>query len=190
MKRPLHDSSVDLERVHKALKSKFKDKKLIFGGGEIDADIIFVCEMPGLDEHNESKPLTGRSEKFLYQLMRAAGIDKKKVYVTNVVKYFPNGKMPTPKEIKSHSLFLKEEIKSINPKIVVTLGNIALNGVGLRQPLTNVHGRTFNFGSYELLPTYHPETALADLQIKGLLELDFRKLKDLLKKPKEIGGAL
>jgi uracil-DNA glycosylase len=104
--------------------------------------------------------------------------------MTNVVKYMPiGGKIPSPKEIKSHAMFLKEEIKMINPQVVVTLGNIALNGVGLRQPLDNVHGRTFNFGSYELVPTFHPKHASGDPQIKLMMETDLAKLKELLKKP-------
>ncbi len=179
-------SPEDLTRVHKALKKKFQNKKLIFGDGHLGADIVFVSEMPGPDEQKEAKPLAGLSAKLFNQLLRSAGINKNKVYVTNVVKYFPDGKMPTPKEIKSHSFFLKEELKTIGPKVVVTLGNIALNGVGMRQPLDNVHGRSFNLGSYELLPTYHPGSALKDAQIKNILETDFKKLKDLLAKPKEI----
>ena len=89
-------------------------------------------------------------------------------------------KVPTAKEIKSYVPFLKEELKTINPLLVVTLGNMALNGIGMRQPLDNVHGRTFNLGSYELLPTFHPDHALKDSQIKKILELDFIKLKKLL----------
>ena len=57
---------------------------------------------------------------------------------------------------------------------------MALNGVGLRQPLDNVHGRTFNFGSYDLIPTFHPDHALKDPQIKSLIQIDFNKLRDLL----------
>lgn len=176
----------ELSRVHRALKKKFQNKKLIFGDGVYDARVVFVSEMPGPDEEREAKPLAGLSAKLLQQLLKSAGIDKRKIYMTNVIKYLPaNGKLPSPKEIKSHATFLKEELKSINPQVVVTLGNIALNGVGLRQPLDNVHGRVFNLGSYELLPTFHPETALNDEQIKTLLVSDIRKLKELLDKPKE-----
>lgn len=170
----------DLNQVNNSLKRKFKDKKLIFGSGDMAAKIVFVSEMPGDDEEREGKPLAGHREKLLNQLLRNLGVNKKKVYITNVVKYVPRGKIPTPKEIKSYVPFLKEEIKTINPSVVVTLGNLALNGIGLRQPLDNVHGRTFNFGSYELLPTFHPEHAMKDPQVKTLLESDFVKLKTLI----------
>lgn len=176
---------IDLQQVNNSLKKKFKDRKLIFGSGDMAAKIVFVCEMPGEDEERESKPLTGHKEKLLNQLLKNLGVNKKKVYITNVVKYVPRGKIPpTPKEIKSYVPFLKEELKTINPQIVVTLGNMALNGIGLRQPLDNVHGKTFNLGSYELFPTFHPEHALKSPEIKTLLESDFVKLRSLIETKK------
>ena len=148
------------------------------------AKVVFVTEIPGPDEMRESRPLTGVSEKMLHQVLKSIGIDKNKIYVTSVVKYSAiPGKALSPKEIKSHIPFLKEEIKAINPQVVVTLGMAALNGIGLRQPLDNVHGRTFNFGSYELIPTFHPNNAINDPQIKAHMTSDLAKLKELLKKP-------
>jgi uracil-DNA glycosylase family 4 len=171
-----------LQQVNIALKKKFKDRNLVFGHGAIDARIVFVGEAPGAAEEREGKPMTGQSEKLLHQLLRSIGIDKKKVYLTNVLKYQMSAtKAPTPKEIKSHVPFLKEEIKTVSPQVVVTLGNMALNGVGLRQPLDNIHGRVISFGHYELLPTFHPEKALSDPLVKSLLQTDFLKLKELLK---------
>ncbi|MBX4190138.1 uracil-DNA glycosylase [Candidatus Parcubacteria bacterium] len=173
----------ELARVHKALKRKFQDKKLIFGSGSVPAKVVVVSEMPGPDEERESKPLTGHNEKLLNQVLKSVGIDRKKVYITNVVKYSPQpGKMPSPKEIKSYLPFLKEEIKTINPQVVITLGNIALNGIGLRQPLDNIHGKTFNFGSFELLPTYHPSHALKNPEIKAVMQTDLAKIKEILKR--------
>ena len=174
----------ELARVNKALKKKFQDKKLIFGSGYVSAKVVFVSEMPGPNEERESKHLTGHSEKTLNQVLKTIGIDKKKIYVTSVVKYSPvGGKIPSAKEIKSYVPFLKEEIKTINPQVVVTLGNLALNGIGLRQPLDNVHGRSFNFGSYELIPTFHPSHAAKNPQIRILMESDLAKLKEILKRP-------
>jgi len=171
-----------LHQVNTALKKKFKDRNLVFGLGAHDARIVFVGEAPGAAEELEGKPMTGQSEKLLNQLLRSIGVDKKKVYLTNVLKYQMSAtKVPTPKEIKSHVPFLKEELKTVGPQIVVTLGTMALNGVGLRQPLDNIHGHVINFGHYELLPTFHHAKALNDPAIQTLLETDFLKLKELLK---------
>lgn len=175
-----------LQSVNSALKAKFKDKKLVFGKGAAGAKVVFVSEVLDEDGEKENKPLGGKYAKELNRLMRSAGIDKKKVYVTNVVKYRPEeDKLPTPKEIRSHASFLKDEIRSVNPDVVVTLGGLALKGVGLRIPVENVHGRTFPLGTYKLLPTLSPSGAMDDPSKKLLLEEDFAKLKDLVKEAAE-----
>ncbi len=171
-----------LKQIHQALKRKFKDKNLVLGHGAADAKVVFVGTAPGEDEEREGRPIAGPSAKLLNQLLRSAGLTSRNIYVTNVLKYrLSDTKEPTSKEIKAHAIFLKEEIKSVNPQVVITLGNLALTGIGLRQPLDNVHGRTFNFGTYELLPTFHPIQALENPDIRTLSQADFVKLKDLLK---------
>jgi len=174
-----------LQQVNKLLKRKFSAKKLIFGQGFDDAKVVFVVDPPTSREETENKPLAGYSEKAFNKLIRLAGLDKRKIYVTNVVKYTVANRIHTSKEIKASVPFLKEEIKNIQPQVVVTLGTTALNGIGLRQPLVNVRGRTFNFGSYELLPTHHPENAIKNPSILPEIEADFLKLKELLKQKKE-----
>lgn len=174
-----------LQSVNNALKEKFKNRKLVFGRGAAGAKVVVVSEM--LDSHGEreAKPVGGPHARMLNSLLKNAGISPSKVYTTNVVKYRPDpDHLPTPKEIKSHASFLREEIRTVNPDVVVTLGNIALNGVGLRIPVENVHGRTFPLGSYRLLPTFHPERAIKDPTTKTLLEQDFVKLRELMKSPK------
>ena len=169
-----------LQQVHTALKKKFSNRKLIFGRGAVGSKIVFVTDHPGPDGAKEGKPIAGSNQKLLNKLLRSAGIDTKKVYFTNVIKYHPQDKKPAFKEIKSYIPFLKEEIKIVGPKVVVTLGDTALNGIGLRQPLSNVHGRTFNFGSYTLIPTFHPEMAAKDPEIQTLLATDLSRLKQII----------
>ena len=175
----------NLQHVHTALKKKFSNRKLIFGRGLIGSKIVFVSDHPGAEGAKEGKPLAGNNQKLLNKLLRSAGIDTNKIYITNVIKYHPENKKPTSKEIKSYVPFLKEEIKTVGPKVVVTLGDIALNGVGLRQPLDNVHGRTFNLGSFTLVPTFHPESALKDPVVQTLLQSDISKLKKIIAEAEE-----
>lgn len=174
-----------LDQINSALKRKFSSKKLVFGQGFDGASVVFVTDPPTNKEEEENKPITGNSEKLLHKLLRAAGVDKKKIYITNVVKYTVPGRVHTMKEIKSSVPFLKEEIRSIRPKIVVTLGITALNGIGLRQPLVNVRGKTFNFGTYDLLPTHHPENILKNPGLETEFKADLLRIKELLKKKKE-----
>lgn len=170
-----------LQLVHTAIKKKFKDKTLVFGHGAENAHVVFVAEIVGPEEEKEKKALAGTTLKALSKALKDAGIDKKKAYFTSLVKYSPGkGNIVHPKEIKIHSTFLKEELHCVSPKIVVTLGNLALNGVGLRQPVENVHGRTFNMGSYELLPTFHPTVAAGNPSIKLMMDMDLKRLKELI----------
>jgi uracil-DNA glycosylase len=170
-----------LDNVNKALKKKFKNKKLVFGMGYADAKVVFVGEPPTKNEENEGKLMSQQSEKAINKLLRYAGINKKKIYFTNVIKYSrsPN-KAYTMKEIKASAPFLREELKTIKPQVVVTLGTLALNGIGFRQPLINVRGKVFNFGTYELLPTHHPEKIPQDTTLEIEMKEDLIKLKSLL----------
>lgn len=174
-----------LTQVNKSLKKKFSSKKLILGRGFDAAKVVFVVDPPTNREELESKPLTGQSEKVFNKLIKLAGLDKRRVYVTNIIKYTVANRIHTSKEIKASVPFLKEEIKNIQPQVVVTLGTTALNGIGLRQPLVNARGKIFNLGSYELLPTHHPESVIKNPAFQPELEADFLKLKELLKAKRE-----
>lgn len=176
----------NLQQVHTAIKNKFKDKKLVLGAGFAEAKVVFVGEIPGEEDHKAGKPISGKSEKAFHQLLKLAGIDKKKIYLTNVVKYHAGDRILSPKEIKSNIPFLKEEIKTINPKVVVTLGNIALNGIGMRQPLSNVRGKVFHLGNYELVPTLHPSEIEKDPSAQNIIQADLIKIKEMIREANKI----
>jgi len=176
-----------LSAVNKALKAKFKGKKLVFGRGVVGARVVVVSDMLDLHGEKEAKPVGGPNARLLNVLLKRAGVSPSRVYVTNVIKYRPiSDKLPTPKEIRNHAVFLKDEIRSVNPEFVVTLGDLALNGVGLRVPIENVHGRTFPLGTCQLMPTFLPNHALKDPTKRILLEEDFARLRILIKGPKQI----
>ncbi|OGN08304.1 MAG: hypothetical protein A2750_00600 [Candidatus Yanofskybacteria bacterium RIFCSPHIGHO2_01_FULL_45_42] len=175
-----------LQHIQEALKKKFKGKKLVFGHGLIGSKIAFVGESPDEHEEREGKAFAGPSGQLLNQFLRKANIDPRKVYVTHILKYRPSpDRVPTLKEIKANVPFLKEEIKTIGPKVVVTLGTMALSGIGLKLPLGNVHGKVFHFGDYSLLPTYHPAHGQSDPQIGSIINLELAKIKELLAQKNE-----
>src|SRR3989338_1728500 len=90
--------ATNLQHVHTALKKKFSNRKLIFGRGLIGSKIVFVSDHPGAEGAKEGKPLAGNNQKLLNKLLRSAGIDTNKIYITNVIKYHPENKKPTSKE--------------------------------------------------------------------------------------------
>jgi len=104
--------------------------KFVPGKGPKNAKIVFIGEAPGATEEKLGMPFVGRAGKFLDKQLKLHGIDRKKVYITNVVKVRCIGP-PTDSQIKKYLPILKKELKQIKPKIIVLLGKIAAKNVPL-----------------------------------------------------------
>ena len=96
--------------------------KLVFSDGKYDSPVMIVGEGPGQKEDEQGKPFVGDAGMLLNKMLNAIKIDRKNVYITNVVNYRPpNNRKPEPSEISRYSNFLKEHISIINPKIFFTI---------------------------------------------------------------------
>ncbi len=134
-------------------------QRLVVGSGNIFADLVVVGEAPGAQEDLEGKPFVGKSGKFLRKILENSGINiYKDVYFCNVVKCRPpKNRKPTAKEIFIHKTWLFQQIKLINPKIVVLAGSIALKTVlEVKEPISLLRGRWFIHGEIEYFPIFHP----------------------------------
>ena len=161
----------------------------VIGEGSHDADIVFVGEAPGENEAKQARPFCGRSGKFLDEMLASIGLDRKDVYITNVVKDRPpENRDPTPEEINLYSPFLDRQIEIIKPKVIVMLGRHSMKYLfeksGLSAPfesISKIHGRTFegefSWGKVILLPLYHPAVALYNGSMKKILLEDFKQVK-------------
>ncbi|MDQ4133652.1 MAG: uracil-DNA glycosylase [Actinomycetota bacterium] len=136
---------------------------VVFGVGNPDADLMFVGEGPGEQEDIQGEPFVGRSGKLLDQLMlEELGMTRADCYIGNVVKCRPPGNRdPRPEEIEACRPYLKAQLESIDPKVVVTLGNFATKLL-LRTTdgINRVRGRAYPFRNGVLVPTFHPAAAL------------------------------
>ena len=137
--------------------------QVVFGVGSPTADLLFVGEGPGREEDLAGEPFVGRSGKLLDRLMaEEIGVTRAECYIANVVKCRPpNNRDPAPDEIASCRPYLEEQIKLIDPSVVVTLGNFATrllleSAAGIRQLRGSVHP----YGAGHLVPTYHPAYVL------------------------------
>ncbi|MEI9966481.1 MAG: uracil-DNA glycosylase [Candidatus Moraniibacteriota bacterium] len=93
------------------------------GDGNPDADILFIGEAPGKNEDLQGKPFVGAAGKFLNEMLASTGLKREDVYITNVVKYRPpDNRDPLPEEVAACETWLHEQIKVIEPKVIVTLG--------------------------------------------------------------------
>lgn len=185
--QPLHlngnmDKNQQLKDLDKRLRAKFKPKKILSGKGSFNAPIMLVNEYPNSEEVSKDKPLLGTSGRLLNKLFKASGISKKNIFVTHAVKA-PKDRyeFPQPKEIKQFSHFLREEIKIIEPKLIIALGHTALRGLNVKLPLLNIRGRLIRFGANSLFTTHHPSAVATNPTLLPEIEKDFKQLAEAIK---------
>ncbi|HAF69970.1 TPA: uracil-DNA glycosylase [Candidatus Acetothermia bacterium] len=161
---------------------------LVFGEGDPRAELMFVGEGPGEVEDQTGRPFVGPAGQLLTQILASVGIDRKEVYITNVVKCRPPGnRVPTRQEMDSCWEWLAAQIALINPRIIVTLGNAATQKLlGRPEGIGQLRGRFFRWkGGIEVFPMFHPSFLLRNPSRKKgspkyLTWLDIKAVKDRL----------
>jgi DNA polymerase len=136
----------------------------VFGVGNPDAEIMFVGEAPGADEDAQGEPFVGRAGQLLTKIIKAMGFPREEVYIANVLKCRPDtpgsaygNRPPTPREMQTCRPYLMEQIDIIQPKVIVALGAVAVEGLlGTRAPMRELRGRWDSFNGTPLMVTYHP----------------------------------
>lgn len=138
--------------------------KLVFGVGNVNADLMFVGEGPGADEDAKGEPFVGRAGQLLNNMISAMGIKREDVYIANVVKCRPpSNRTPEKDECDTCSPFLMRQIDVIKPKVIVALGAVAAkNLLAVNDSMSNLRGRWYDFRDTKLLVTYHPAYLLRD----------------------------
>jgi len=137
---------------------------LVFGVGNVNADLMFVGEGPGADEDAKGEPFVGRAGQLLNNMISAMGIKREDVYIANVVKCRPpSNRTPEKDECDTCSPFLMRQIDIIKPKVIVALGAVAAkNLLVVNDSMANLRGRWYDFRNSKLLVTYHPAYLLRD----------------------------
>lgn len=162
-----------------------KSGKAVSGEGNPDAEVVFIGEAPGKKEAETGRPFIGRSGQLLRSLIREVGLKEDEVYITSPVKYLPDRGTPTKEDIKHGRIHLLKQLKVIDPKIIVLLGSVAVQGV-LEEKLAinKEHGKTIEKNGKIYFITFHPAAALRFPPIKKLIKKDFEKLKSLVQHDK------
>jgi len=137
---------------------------LVFGVGNVNADLMFVGEGPGADEDAQGEPFVGRAGQLLNNMISAMGLKRSDVYIANVVKCRPpQNRTPEKDECDTCSPFLMRQIDVIKPKVIVALGAVAAkNLLAINDSMSNLRGRWYDFRNSKLLVTYHPAYLLRD----------------------------
>ncbi|MGB2580083.1 MAG: uracil-DNA glycosylase [Minisyncoccia bacterium] len=159
------------------------------GDGNANAQIVFIGEAPGSKEDKEGRPFVGSAGKFLDEMLESIKMKREDIYITNIVKYRPpENRDPTAREIADCAKWLEDEIKLIDPLLIVFLGRHSMNHFFPKEKISAVHGvllKGDHFGMVRnFLPLYHPAAALYNGSLRETLKKDFKKIPRIIRKLK------
>ena len=159
-------------KLHKAR------NKIVFGDGSAKADLVFIGEGPGADEDAQGLPFVGRAGKLLTQMIEAMGLQRREVYICNVVKCRPPGnRQPEKDEVAACSPFLFRQLDVLKPKVIVCLGSTAAQTLlQTSRGISHFRGEWLDFRGYKMLATYHPAYLLRNPGAKGEVWKDLQKV--------------
>ncbi len=164
--------------------------RLVFGSGNTEASILCIGEGPGYNEDRTGEPFVGQAGKLLDKLFPLAGIERRGVFITNIVHHRPpENRDPTPEEITAYGRYLDKIIEIIKPRVIITLGRFSMAKFLPNVYISGVHGKRHevHWKGIDLLvvPMYHPAASLRNGNIMELEKTDFVNLKAILKQDKE-----
>lgn len=132
----------------------------VFGEGNRNADLVIVGEAPGANEDLQGRPFVGRAGQLLNEMLKAIGLKREDIFITNILKSRPpTNRDPKPEEIANCTPFLDRQLMLLKPKLMVAVGRIAAQYLlGTNEPMNKLRGRQFTFRDTgtPLLVTYHP----------------------------------
>lgn len=137
-------------------------KNLVFGAGDPDAPLMFLGEAPGKEEDEQGVPFVGKAGQLLTEIIAAMGWSRDTVYIANVLKSRPpENRYPTPREVSACFPFALEQIRTIKPAVLVTLGNLATKTLlGIETGIMSIRGKWQMFEGIPVMPTFHPSFLL------------------------------
>ena len=185
-----------LEELKKQLNSiencnlKINSKNLTIGDGDINSPLMIVGETPGYEEDKSGLTFQGEIGDLLKKMFSAININLESIYKTYSINFRPpDDRRPSSQEIKRYSVFLKEHISIIDPKIIILLGGTAMEALtGLNSKVTDERGKwkeiILKNKSYPLLVTYNPSYLLRYPEFKRQSWEDLKNIREQIKKLK------
>ena len=184
------DKTKSLELLEKAILNikncslKKQAKNIVFCDGNPKSKIMLIGEAPGANEDEEGLPFVGRAGMLLDKMLTAINLDRKKVYISNIINYRPpENRRPTDEEIKRYLPFITRHIEIIDPKIIVLLGSTAMNAlIGDETVISKMRGKWIEkkFGNCKtsVLITFHPAFLMRQPAQKKLAWIDLKMIRD------------
>ena len=184
------DKSENLERLKKSINQikncnlKNSATNIVFSDGNPKSKIMLIGEAPGANEDKEGLPFVGRAGALLDKMLASIGLDRKKVYISNIVNYRPpDNRRPTDEEIKRYLPFITKHIEIIGPKILVLLGSTAMNAlIGNKVVISKMRGKWIEkkFGNCKtsVIITFHPAFLMRQPAQKKMAWIDLKMIRD------------
>lgn len=163
---------------------KKQAKNIVFCDGNPKSKIMLIGEAPGANEDEEGLPFVGRAGILLDKMLASINLDRKKVYISNIINYRPpENRKPTDQEIKRYLPYITKHIEIINPKILVLLGSTAMNAlVGDDVVISKMRGKWIEkkFGNCKtsVIITFHPAFLMRQPAQKKMAWLDLKMIRD------------
>ena len=155
--------------------------KVVPGEGAEDADLLFIGEGPGWHEDQQGRPFVGPAGKYLDELLALIGLNRRQVYIGNVIKCRPPGNRdPLPVEIANCRKRLDRQIELIRPKIIITLGRYSMARFFPGKTIGKIHGTAHKQDNIIYYAMYHPAAALHQQSLRATIEADMRKIPSLI----------
>jgi DNA polymerase len=153
-------------------------RQAVPGEGTGEAGIFFLGEAPGYHEDVQGKPFVGAAGQFLDELLAGIGLDRRKVFITNVVRHRPpENRDPLPDEITACDIWLRRHLEVLRPRVIVTLGRHAMSKFFVGESISRIHGKPRKtVDGLVIFPVYHPAAALHQPALRDALVADFAAL--------------
>ena len=184
------DKANNLERLKKSISQvknctlKKNAKNLVFSDGNPKSKIMLIGEAPGANEDEEGLPFVGRAGALLDKMLSAINLNRKKVYISNIINFRPpDNRRPTEEEIERYLPFIIRHIEIINPKILVLLGSTAMNAlIGNEVVISRMRGKWIEkkFGNCKtsVIITFHPAFLMRQPAQKKMAWIDLKMIRD------------
>jgi uracil-DNA glycosylase family 4 len=149
-------------------------KNPVPGEGDPHAEVMFIGEAPGYREDQQGRPFVGPAGQFLNELLATVGLDRKTVFIANVVKHRPpDNRDPLPEEMAACADYLDRQITAINPKVIVTLGRYSMAKFFPGAKISAIHGQAKKVGGRIVVAMFHPAAALHQQSLRQTVIDDF-----------------
>ena len=184
------DKAENLERLKKSIGAiknctlKNSATNIVFSDGNPKSKIMLIGEAPGANEDQEGLPFVGRAGALLDKMLASINLNRKNVYISNIINYRPpENRRPTDEEVNRYLPFIKKHIEIINPKILVLLGSTAMNAlIGNDVVISKARGKWIDkeFGSCKtsIIITFHPAFLMRQPAQKKMAWIDLKMIRD------------